>query len=28
MDIYAEVTSRIIAEMEKGVIPWKKPWIA
>ena len=28
MDIYSEVTSRIIAEMEKGVIPWKKPWIA
>ena len=28
MDIYAEVTSRIIAEMEKGVIPWKKPWIS
>ncbi len=28
MDIYAEVTSRIIAEMEKGGIPWKKPWIA
>lgn len=28
MDIYAEVTSRIIDEMEKGVIPWKKPWIA
>ena len=28
MDIYAEVTSRIIAEMEKGIIPWEKPWIA
>ena len=28
MDIYSEVTSRIIAEMEKGIIPWEKPWIA
>jgi len=28
MDIYGEITSRIIAEMEKGEIPWKKPWMA
>ena len=28
MDIYAEVTSRIISQMEKGIIPWQKPWIA
>ena len=28
MDIYAEVTARIIAQMEEGVIPWCKPWIA
>ena len=28
MDIYAEVTSRIISEMEKGIIPWRKPWVA
>ena len=28
MDIYAEVTARIVAEMEKGIIPWQKPWIA
>ena len=28
MDIYAEITARIIAKMEKGVIPWEKPWIA
>ena len=28
MDIYAEVTARIITEMEKGIIPWEKPWIA
>ncbi len=28
MDIYAEITNRIIAEMEKGEIPWKKPWMA
>ncbi len=28
MDIYKEVTDRIIAEMEQGQIPWRKPWIA
>lgn len=28
MDIYAEVTDRIIAQMENGIIPWQKPWIA
>lgn len=27
MDIYAQITDRIIAEMEGGVIPWKKPWV-
>ena len=27
MDIYKEVTDRIVAEMEKGIIPWEKPWI-
>ena len=26
MDIYAEVTNRIMAELETGVIPWQKPW--
>ena len=26
-DIYAEITDRIIAELEKGSIPWKKPWV-
>ena len=26
MDIYKEVTDRIISEMEKGIIPWQKPW--
>ncbi len=25
MDIYAEVTDRIIAELENGIIPWQKP---
>ena len=25
MDIYKEVTDRIVAEMEKGIIPWEKP---
>ena len=28
MDIYAEVTARIIDQLEQGVIPWEKPWIA
>ena len=28
MDIYAEITNRMIAEMEKGIIPWKRPWMA
>ena len=28
MDIYNEVTDRIIAQMENGIIPWHKPWIA
>ena len=25
-DIYETVTNRIIAELEKGIIPWQKPW--
>ena len=28
MDIYAEVTKRIIDQMEQGIIPWQKPWVA
>ena len=28
MDIYQEVTDRIIAQLDQGVIPWHKPWIA
>ena len=28
MDIYAEITNRMIAEMENGIIPWRKPWMA
>lgn len=28
MDIYAEITNRIISEMEQGIIPWQKPWMA
>ncbi len=28
MDIYAEVTNRIIDQMEQGIIPWQKPWVA
>ena len=25
-DLYAEITNRFIAELDKGRIPWKKPW--
>ncbi len=28
MDIYAEITNRMIDELEKGLIPWNKPWMA
>lgn len=28
MDIYQEVTNRIISQLEQGVIPWRKPWVA
>ena len=28
MNIYEEVTQRIISQMEQGVIPWRKPWAA
>lgn len=28
MDLYAEITNRMIAEMEQGIIPWRKPWMA
>ncbi len=28
MDIYQEITNRMIKEMEQGQIPWKKPWMA
>ena len=28
MDIYAEITGRIISEMETGLIPWQKPWVS
>lgn len=25
-DLYQEITDRIVAELEQGIIPWKKPW--
>ncbi|MBQ2977910.1 MAG: DUF1738 domain-containing protein [Clostridia bacterium] len=28
MDIYSEVTNRIMEQMEQGIIPWQKPWVA
>lgn len=27
MDLYAEITNRIIEQLNSGIIPWKKPWI-
>ena len=27
-DVYQRVTDRIVAELEKGVRPWHKPWSA
>ena len=27
-DLYSEVTSRILAELELGAAPWVKPWSA
>src|SRR4051812_19032596 len=27
-DVYAEVSARIIAELERGAAPWVKPWSA
>ena len=27
-DLYAEVSARIIAELERGAAPWIKPWSA
>ncbi len=26
LDLFAIVTDRIVAELEKGTVPWKKPW--
>ncbi len=26
-DVYQMVTDRIIAQLEKGTIPWQKPWV-
>jgi len=28
MDLYQEVTNRIMEQLENGIIPWKKPWIS
>lgn len=25
-DVYEKITSQIVAELEKGVRPWHKPW--
>lgn len=26
IDLYQQITDRIIAELEKGTVPWRKPW--
>ena len=26
VNVYQQVTDRIIAQMEKGIVPWQKPW--
>jgi len=28
MDLYQEVTNRIMEQLENGLIPWRKPWIS
>lgn len=28
LDVYQEVTDRIIASLEAGTVPWRRPWIA
>jgi antirestriction protein ArdC len=28
MDVYQEVTNRIVAALEAGTVPWKRPWVA
>src|SRR5688572_19973405 len=28
MDVYGIVTDRIIAKLEQGEIPWRKPWVS
>ena len=28
MDLYQEITNRIMSQMEGGVIPWRKPWVS
>ena len=25
-DLYQQITDKIIAELGKGTVPWKKPW--
>ena len=27
LDIYAQITDRIVSALEQGVIPWHKPWV-
>jgi antirestriction protein ArdC len=28
IDVFTKITNRIIADLEKGVLPWRKPWSA
>ena len=27
-DLYTQITAQIVSELEKGVLPWHKPWNA
>ena len=28
VDIYQEITNRVIAALENGTVPWQQPWVS
>ena len=28
IDIYQEITNRVIAALENGTVPWQQPWVS
>ena len=28
IDIYQEITDRVIAALENGTVPWQQPWVS